>query len=429
VTILLLFALFAGMVAIELPVGFALALSAMLVITLDMPIPVTVVVQRMASGIESFPLLAIPLFILAGNLMNRAGIAERIFNFAMALVGHIRGSTAHVNIVGSMVFAGMSGVAQADAAGLGAIEIRAMRREGFDPAFAAAVSAGSAIIGPIIPPSVIMVVYAVNAQVSVADLFLSGFIPGVLMGLALMAMVYYLAVTGRVHAPVRPRATAGQLWSATRAALPALVAPVFLVGGILAGIATPTELGALVVVYAIALGFWEKELTWREVWHATAETLVTYGVLVYIIAAAVPFGWVVAVTEAPQKLADAMFALSQDKYVILALINVMLLVAGCFMETTAILLIATPTLLPIVLKLGIDPVHFGLIMIVNLLIGTLTPPFGVLLFVMMDMTKASMWTMVRAVGPFYLPLAATLLLLTFVPAVSTFVPSLLGSGR
>jgi tripartite ATP-independent transporter DctM subunit len=423
-TILLLFALFAGMVAIELPVGFALALSAMLVITLEMPVPVTVVVQRMASGIESFPLLAIPLFILAGNLMNRAGIAERIFNFALSLVGHIRGSMAHVNVVASMVFAGMSGVAQADAAGLGSIEIRAMRREGFDPAFAAAISAASAVIGPIIPPSVIMVVYAVNAQVSVADLFLSGVVPGVIMGLALMAMVYYMAVTGRIQAPIRPRATLGQFWRATREALPALIAPIVLVGGILAGVATPTELGALVVVYAIALGFWEKELTWRELWQAAADTLVTYGVLVYIIAAAVPFGWVVAVTEAPQKLADALFAISQNKYVILALINAMLLVAGCFMETTAILLIATPTLLPIVLQLGIDPVHFGLIMIVNLLIGTLTPPFGVILFIVMDIAQVSFARIVRAVIPFYLPLFFCLLLITYWADMVMVVPRL-----
>jgi tripartite ATP-independent transporter DctM subunit len=423
-TVLLLFLIFAGMVIVELPVGFALALSAMVLIVIDLPMPVTIVVQRMASGIESFPLLAIPLFILAGNLMNRAGIAERIFNFAMALVGHIRGSTAHVNVVGSMVFAGMSGVAQADAAGLGTIEIKAMQREGFDPAFAAAVSAASAIIGPIIPPSVIMVIYAVNAQASVADLFLSGFIPGVIMGLSLMATIYYMAVTGRIVAPVRPRASMVQLGQAFWAALPALIAPIFLVVGILIGVATPTELGALVVVYAVILGFWEKELTWRDIWQASVETLVTYGVLVYIIAAAVPFGWVVAVTEGPQKLADFMFALSDNKYVILALINAMLLIAGCFMETTAILLIATPTLLPIVLKLGIDPVHFGLMMIINLLIGTITPPFGVILFIVMDIAQVSFARIVRAVMPFYLPLFVTLMLVTYWADMVMFLPRL-----
>ena len=423
-TILLLFALFAGMVLIELPIGFALALSAMAVITLDMPVPVTVVVQRMASGIESFPLLAIPLFILAGNLMNRAGIAERIFAFALALVGHVRGSMAHVNIVCSIIFAGMSGVAQADAAGLGTIEIRAMRRQGFDPAFAAAVTAASAIIGPIIPPSVIMVIYAVNAQVSVGELFLSGVVPGLVMGTALMALVYFMAVTGRITAPVQARATLPELARATKDALPALVAPIALVGGILIGVATPTELGALVVVYAAVLGFIQKELTWRELWQAAVDTLVTYGVLVYIIAAAVPFGWVVAVTEAPQKLADALFAISQDKYVILALINVILLVAGCFMETTAILLIATPALLPIAMQLGIEPVHFGLIMIVNLLIGALTPPFGVILFIVMEIAQVSFARVVRAVMPFYVPLFATLLLITYWEDMAMFLPRL-----
>jgi len=423
-TVLLLFLIFAGMVIVELPVGFALALSAMVLITIDLPMPVTIVVQRMASGIESFPLLAIPLFILAGNLMNRAGIAERIFNFAMALVGHIKGSTAHVNVVGSMVFAGMSGVAQADAAGLGTIEIKAMRREGFDPAFAGAVSAASAIIGPIIPPSVIMVVYAVNAQASVADLFLSGVIPGVIMGLSMMATIYFMAITGRIAAPVRPRASMVQLGQAFWAALPALIAPIFLVAGILIGVATPTELGALVVVYAVILGFWEKELTWRDLWQASVETLFTYGVLVYIIAAAVPFGWVVAVTEGPQKLADFMFALSDNKYVILALINVLLLIAGCFMETTAILLIATPTLLPIVMKLGVDPVHFGLMMIINLLIGTVTPPFGVILFIVMDIAQVSFARIVRAVMPFYVPLFLTLMLVTYWADMVLFLPRL-----
>jgi len=269
-----------------------------------------------------------------------------------------------------------------------------------------------------------MVVYAVNAQASVADLFLSGFIPGLIMGLALMATVYYMAVTGRIVAPVQPRATLGELAGAFWAALPALVAPVFLVGGILIGVATPTELGALVVVYAVALGLWEKELTWRDVVQATAETLVTYGVLVYIIAAAVPFGWVVAVTEGPQKLAEFLFSLSENKYVILAVINLILLVAGCFMETTAILLIATPTLLPIALQLGIDPVHFGLIMIVNLLIGTLTPPFGVILFIVMDIAQVSFARVVRAVMPFYVPLFVTLLLITYWADMVMFLPRL-----
>jgi TRAP-type transport system large permease protein len=423
-TLGLLFGLFALLLIIEIPVAFALAFSSLGVIWHDQAVPMTLVVQRMASGIESFPFLAIPLFILAGNLMNRAGIAARIYAFALSLMGHIRGSLAHVNVLASMIFAGMSGVAQADAAGIGTIEIKHMKEQGFDPAFSAAVSAASAVIGPIIPPSVIMVVYAVNAQASVGDLFLAGVIPGFVMGFALMAMIYWMAVTGRIVAPIQPRASLTEVRRTFIAAFPALLAPIILCGGIVIGIATPTELGALTVVYAIALGFWQRELTWTEIWDAAAETLVTYGVLVLIIAAAVPFGWVVAVTEAPQKLAELLFAISQNKWVILGIINVLLLIAGCFMETTAILLIATPTLLPLVKQLGVNEVHFGLMMIINLLIGALTPPFGVLLFITMDIAKVSFGAIVRAIMPFYLPLAVVLLLVTYWPGMVMFLPNL-----
>ena len=421
-TIVLLFVLFAGLVAIEVPVGFAMALAAIGVILVDQPVPTTIVVQRMASGLDSFPILAIPLFILAGHLLNRAGIAARIFEFASALVGHIRGGLAHVNVVASMIFAGMSGVAQADAAGLGVIEVKAMKKEGFPVAFAAAVSAASAIIGPIIPPSVIMVIYAVTVQVSVGDLFLAGILPGVLMGFMLMAMIYIMVLTGYVPAPRQPRATLPQLGRAFWRAIPALMAPILLTAGILAGVATPTELGAVTVVYAIALGFLQRELTLADIVEALTETLITYGVLVFIISAAVPFGWLVAVTDMPTRLAEFMFSLTDNKYLILALINVMLLVVGCFMETTAILLIATPTLFPLIKALGIDPVHFGIILIVNLLIGTLTPPFGVILFIMMDIAKISFGQMVRAVLPFYVPLFLTLLLITYWPDFVLFVP-------
>jgi tripartite ATP-independent transporter DctM subunit len=424
-TLSLLFALFAVLLIIELPVGFGLALSALGTVWLEGTVPLTILVQRMASGIESFPFLAIPLFILAGNLMNRGGIAARIYGFALALIGHIRGGLAHVNVLASMIFAGMSGVAQADAAGIGTIEIKHMRENGYNAAFAAAVSATSAVIGPIIPPSVIMVVYAVNAQASVADLFLAGIVPGVIMGLALMGQIAWMAATGRITAPLQPRAGLPHLWLSFVAAAPALFAPVMLVGGILLGVATPTELGALTVVYAAVLGFAQRDLTWRDVWDAMAETLVTYGILVFIVAAAVPFGWVVAVTEAPQKLANLLLAISDNKWIILAIINIILLVAGCFMETTAILLIATPTLLPLVKQLGIHEVHFGLMIVINLLIGALTPPFGILLFITMDIAKVSFAEIVRAVLPFYFPLAFVLVLVTYWPDMVMFLPNLL----
>jgi tripartite ATP-independent transporter DctM subunit len=428
-TLLLLFGLLALFIVLEMPVAFAMGLSAIATIVLTQPIPLSIVVQRMGTGLDSFVLIAIPLFVLAGHLLNRAGIADRIFAFAAALAGHIRGGLAHVNVVASMIFAGMSGVAQADAAGLGVVEVNAMRKEGFDPAFAAAVSAASSIIGPIIPPSVIMVVYAVMVQVSVADMFLAGILPGMLMGGLLMVAIYWMVRTGRVAAPAAEPMSYPRLGRTFLRALPALAAPVLLTVGLLAGVATPTELGALTVVYAAGLGFVQRELSWRDVFEALRETLITCGVLVFIIACAVPFGWIVATSQAPMKLAQFMMSISDNKFVILAVINIALLLIGCLMETTAILLIATPTLFPLIVALGIDPVHFGIILVVNLLIGTLTPPFGVILFIMMDIAKISLAQMTRAVLPFYVPLFATLMIITYWADFVLAVPRFFGKAH
>jgi tripartite ATP-independent transporter DctM subunit len=379
----------------------------------------------MTSGIDSFPLLAIPLFVLAGNLLNVGGIAARIFEFAVALVGHLRGGLAQVNIFASLIFAGMSGVAQADAAGLGTVEIKAMKKEGFDPAFAAACSAASAIVGPIIPPSVIMVVYGVLAQVSIGDLFLAGIVPGFLIGALLMAMVYFLVATGRQYAPLQPKASMGRVGTSFVRAIPALMAPVILVVGLLSGIATPTELGAITVVYAVALGFAYRELTLAKLYKCVGETFVTSGVLVFIMAAAVPFGWAIAVNNVPANLSAWLLDLTTNKWLILAMINVLLLVVGCVMETTAILLIAVPTFLPLITQLGIDPVHFGLILILNLLIGATTPPFGVLLFIVQDIAQVSFAAVVRAILPFYLPLGIALIAITYWPDLSLWLPRML----
>ena len=423
-SILVMFAAFGVLILLEVPIAFALAGSALLYLVLNPIVPLTIVVQRMAPGIDSFPLLAVPLFILAGQLLNTSGIATRIFRFAHALVGHIKGGLAHCNIVASMIFSAMSGVAQADAAGLGLIEIKAMRDRGFDPAFSAAVSASSAIIGPIIPPSVIMVIYGLLAQVSVADLFLAGILPGVLMGISLMAMVYFLAATGRVHCPIEPRTTFIELRASFLEGLPAFLAPIMLVGGLMLGVATPTELGALTVVYAIALGFWYRELTWKDVFDAASETLVFCGVLVFIIAAAVPFGWLISYTRLPAELADTVLQFTKDPVVVLMIVNLLLLFLGCFMETTAILLIVTPTLLPIITAVGIDPVHFGIIISLNLIIGAITPPFGVILFILKDIAQVTFWQLVRAVTPFYIPLGIVLLIVTYWPGFVLFIPSL-----
>lgn len=423
-SVVVLFGVFFGLVALQVPIVAAMLAAALVVTWVEGAIPLTIIAQRMAPILDSFPFLAIPLFVLAGNLLNRSGLARRIFDFSGALVGHLRGGLAHVNVLASMIFAGMSGVAQADAAGLGQVEVREMKRAGYDPAFASAVSAASAVIGPIIPPSVIMVIYAVLTGVSVADLFIAGIVPGVMLGLALMITIVVMARVGRIDVPVQPRADRGTLARTFVRALPALVAPVGLTAGLLTGVATPTELGALTVAYAILLGFLQRELTVRALFVAAYETVIICGVLVFIVAAAAPLGWLIAIKNIPAGLAEAMLAVSRDPIVILAIINVGLLIAGCVLETGAILLIVVPALYPLIVQLGIDPVHFGLVVVFNLLIGTVTPPFGVLLFIMMEIGQVSYWRLVRAIAPFYLPLGAMLLLITYVPTLSLWLPRL-----
>lgn len=418
----LLLVILAILVLLEMPIAFALPTAALLYLVIADTVPPMLVVQRIASGLESYVLLAIPLFILAGNLFNSAGIAARIFDFAVACVGHIRGSLGHVNIVASVIFSGMSGIAQADAAGLGAVEVREMKRHGFTPEFSAAITAVSSIIGPIIPPSGIMIIYAVLANVSVPDLFLAGIAPGVAMSVVLMGVVYWLASTGRITAPVVPRRTPAQIGRAFWRALPALAAPVFLIAGILTGFATPTQLGALTAVYAILVGFATRDLTPALLWKAIRDTVVTCGVLVFIIAAATPFSAILAIEGVPQQLAGLLLSISDNPLIVLLIVNVALLVFGTVMDTTAILLVAVPVLVPVMSMLGIDPVHFGIVMVVNLLIGTLTPPFGILLFVMTEVAKVDYRPLLRQVAPFYIPLFLFLLIVTYWPALSLTFP-------
>ena len=420
----LLLLILAILVLLEMPIVFALPTSALMYLILTDSFPPMLVVQRVASGLESYVLLAIPLFIFAGNLFNAAGISTRIFDFAAACVGHIRGSLAHVNIFASVIFSGMSGVAQADAAGLGAVEVREMKKRGFSPEFSAAITAVSSIIGPIIPPSGIMIIYAVLADVSVPDLFLAGIVPGILMALFLMIFVYWLAKTDRIEAPLVPRKGLPEIGFAFWRALPALAAPVFLISGILLGFATPTQLGALTVVYAIFLGIITGELKLSYFWKSTKETIVTCGALVFIIAAATPFSAILALEGIPQQLAAVLLSISDNPLVILLLVNIALLIFGMVMDTTAILLVAVPVLVPALKTLGIDPVHFGIVMVINLLIGTLTPPFGVLIFVMTEVAKVKYRPLLRQIAPFYLPLIIFLIIVTYFPSLSLSLPAL-----
>jgi len=336
--IALIFVTLCTLVFLGVPVAFSIGLTALSNLMIKGDLPLTIMVQRMVNGLDSFPFLAIPLFILAGQLMNRTGLTDRIFEFALSVVGHIKGSLAHVNVIASIIFAGISGVAQADAAGLGMIEIQAMKKAGYRSDYAAAVTATSSIIGPIIPPSVIMAVFSVISSISLARLFLAGFIPGLIMGLCLMVLIYFLAATGRQTGIVYKRQSIRVVARSFLRAFPALLTPVILVAGMLLGAATPTELGAICVVYGLILALCYRKLSFRMLIKVFEETLIMVGILVFVIAASFPFSWLIAINDLPSKLATFMMAISTSKWVILLTLNVILLFLGSIMETTAILL-------------------------------------------------------------------------------------------
>ena len=365
-----------------MPVGFAMGVTSLVVLVADRgidAIPYGIVAQRMLYGVNSFPLLAIPFFLLVGRLMNTGGITDRIFSFCNALIGHIRGGLGYVNILASMIFAGMSGSAVSDAVGLGQMEIKAMTDEGYDLDFSAAVTAASATIGPIIPPSIPMVLFGVLGNVSVGSLFIGGLIPGVLMGLFMMATV--TVVAKRRGYPVRVRAKAAHIMSATARAFFPMLSPAILIGGIWLGVFTPTEAAAVAVLYSLFLGLiLYREINLKTLIQVLREALDDTAILLFIISAASLYGWLLARYQITIALAESIMAITQDPLFILLIINVFLLVVGFFMESLAAINILTPILMPIALKVGIDPVHFGVMMILNLMIGLITPPVGMVLY-------------------------------------------------
>jgi tripartite ATP-independent transporter DctM subunit len=387
-------------------------------------IPGIVIPQKVAMAANSFPLLAAPLFILMGNLMNSAGITWRIFDFATALVGWMRGGLCQANIVGSVIFAGMSGSAVADAAGLGTVEIAAMKKEGYDAETAGAITAASATIGPIIPPSLPMIVYGVAAETSIGALFLAGIVPGLIMAGALMLMVRYVAT--RRNLPRHPFPGAAQLARAFRRAFWALMAPIVLFAGLLTGVFTPTEAAAVAVTYALALGlFVYRDFRLSDLPRIILDTIETTGVVMALVMTASLLGYCISVSRLPQEFGATLTGLTRDPLVYLAIVNVLLLVVGCFMEALAAMLVLIPILVPTAIALGIDPVQFGLVFVLNLMIGTITPPIGVVLYVTAKVANVPFERMARAVLPYLVPLFAVLVLVTVWPAASTFLPALL----
>jgi tripartite ATP-independent transporter DctM subunit len=407
------------------PVFIALAGSSLLYTHFQAGIPDFVILHRMAGGIDSFPLLAVPFFILAGNLMNSAGITNRIYDFAVAAVGWMRGGLAHVNIMGSVIFAGMSGTAIADAAGLGTIEIKAMKDHGYSTEFSVGVTAASATLGPIIPPSLPFVIYGMMANVSIGALFMGGFIPGAVMTLFMMLYVTWCA---RRYGMGPDQAFAWRtLGTSFLAALPPLLTPAIIMGGMTFGWFTPTEAAIAACAWAMILGaFLYRSLGFRQLYKVTMETIETTSGVLLIVAAASLFGWVLTTTRLTEYAAEALLAYTTNRYVILLLINVLLLVVGCFLEPIASISILVPILMPVITKVGIDPVHFGVMMTLNLMIGLLHPPLGMVLFVLARISKLSIERTTMAILPWLIPLLASLVAVTLIPELTLWLPRVTG---
>ena len=417
----LLFFAFFVLLAVGVPIFIALGLSSLIYTHFVAGIPDFVVLHRMAGGVDSFPLLAVPFFILAGNLMNSAGITNRIFAFATAAVGWLRGGLGHVNVVGSVIFAGMSGTAVADAGGLGTIEIKAMRDHGYPTDFSVGITAASSTIGPIIPPSLPMVVFGVMANTSIGQLFAAGFLPGLLMAASLMIYTTWYA---RRHGIGSDQAFRwGVLGRSFLSAVPALLTPAIIIGGMTFGWFTPTEAAIAACVWALILGaFLYRTLTFRQFYKITLDTIETTAAVLLIVGAASLFGWVLTTTQVTEKFSTLLLSITDTPLLILLIMNVLLLIVGCFMETIAAISILVPVLMPVVLKVGIDPVQFGVIMVLNLMIGLLTPPVGMVLFILSKVASIPFDRTVRAVSPFLVPLLIVLLLITAIPELTLAVP-------
>lgn len=418
-----LFLSFAILVFASVPVGFGLGLSSLAAVLVSGQYPLGVLDQRMFTAMDSFALAAIPFYILAGGLMDGGGMSTRIVRFANSLVGHFRGGLAMVAVVASMFFAGVSGSAVADTAAIGAVLIPAMSKRNYDPDFSAALVASAGIVGPVIPPSIPMVLYGVLAGVSIGRLFIAGVVPGVIIGLSLMAVAYYEAV--RHGYPPEPRVTLREFFTGLTDAVWALMMPVLILGGILSGVFTATEAGVVAVVYAFLVGmFVYRELKWKDLPRILNGAVVGTAVVMLLVATSTLFGWLMTTERIPQMMAEAMTSWTNNKILQLLIINVLLIVAGTFLDVSPALILVVPVLLPLVKTLGIDLVHFGIIVVVNLVIGLITPPVAPTLVVSANIAKISLDRITVAVWKFFIALIIILLLITYIPALSLWLPSL-----
>lgn len=421
--IALLFVVLFVALILGVPVGVSLALSS-IVYFVFAGLPELIVLQRMIGGLDSFPILAVPFFILAGSLMNAVQVTDRIFAFACACVGWMRGGLGHVNVAASVIFSGMSGAAVADAGGMGAIEIKAMRDAGYDDGFAIGITAASSVIGPLIPPSLPMIFYGVVASESIGRLFMAGVLPGLLTAVALSTMIFFMA--RRRNFGRDQRFSVSVLLTSFNAAFLSLLTPIIIIGGILSGMVTPTEAAIAAVFYTLFLGMVVyRNLSLKSLIGVVLETAETTGAVMFVVAAATVFAWILTAAHVTEQLADMLLSISNNKIAILLIVNLLLLVVGCFLETIAAITILVPVLLPIMVGFGVSPEQFGVIVVFNLMIGLLTPPVGMVLFVLSRVAKVPFEKAVIGTLPFFVPLLVTLMLVTFVPSISTWLPGVI----
>ncbi|MCB6342597.1 TRAP transporter large permease [Enterocloster lavalensis] len=416
------FITFVILLLVGVPISISIGASAVLgCLVLDYPM--MVIGQKMVTGIDSYLLIAIPLFILAGNLMNAGKITDKIFSFAKELVGWIPGGLGHANVVASIIFAGMSGSAAADAGGLGTIEMEAMTKNGYDEDFSGAVTAASSVIGPIFPPSIPLIIYGATASVSVAKLFMGGVLPGLLMGVALMVLVFLFAIKYKFERhPFQLAALVRQFFGS----ILSLITPLIILAGFTTGWFTPTEASSIAVAYSLIIALIVyRTMDWKTFTDCLLESAITSANTLFIIGTSTLFTYVLVKEGASAEIARFILGISQNPAVILFIINVVLLILGMFMEPGAILTLMLPVLLPIVKDLNIDLVHFGVVMVLNLMIGQVTPPFGVCLFIISDVAKIKLDRLYKSILPFLIPLVVVLLMCTYIPGIVTWLPNML----
>ena len=427
ITALVLFGVFAILLILGCPISVSIAISSIATTLVNLPWDQTsfIVMQKMNSGVESFSLLAVPLFILAGNIMNNGGIARRLIRFAQLLSGRIPGSLAHTNVLANMFFGALSGSAVAAASAIGGIMAPMEEEEGYDPAFSTCVNIASAPTGLLIPPTSAFIVYStVAGGVSVSALFMAGYSPGILMGLSTMAIAYCYAK--KHNYPVCPKVSASEAVRITLDAIPSLLLIVIVIGGIVGGIFTATEGAGICVLYCLILSLFYRSLTWKSFMKILLNSAATSGIILFLISASSAMSWVMAYTGIPAAISNAIMSLSTNKYVILLLMNLVLLVVGMFLDITPACLIFTPIFLPIVQSLGMDLVQFGVVLTFNMCMGTMTPPVGSVLFVSCGISKVPIERVVKPLLPYVGALLIVLFLVTYVPAISLTLPRLMG---